>query len=71
MRMPIGARAVRLQAPDDTDREVALAGERMNGGRDSAGSDAGDLTKQSAAVEAVGAEPLGDGEHHLAVRHGR
>jgi hypothetical protein len=24
-----------------------------------------------AAVQTVGAEPLGDGEHHLAVRHGR
>jgi len=69
VRMPVGARAVRLQTGDDADRERALAGERANGGRDGAGSDAGDLAEQAAAIEAVRAQSLGDGEHHLPMRH--
>lgn len=69
--MPVRTGAVRLQARDDTHGEVALAGQRANGGRDGAGRDAGDLTEQSSAVETVGAEPLRDREHHLTVRHGR
>ena len=71
MRMPVGARAMRLQARDDAHRELALAGQRANGGRDGAGGDAGDLAEQAAAIETIGAQPLGDGEHHLPVRHGR
>jgi len=35
--MPVGARAVRLQARDDADREFALAGQRADGHRDGAG----------------------------------
>jgi len=53
-------------------REVALAGQRANGGGDSAGRDAGDLAEQATPVQTtVGAQTLGDGEHHLPVRHGR
>ena len=64
-------RAVRLETGDDADREVALAGQRANGGGDGAGGDAGDLAKQAAPIETVGAKPLGDGEDHLPVRDGR
>jgi hypothetical protein len=69
--MPVRPGAVRLQAGDDPHGEVALAGQRPDGGRDGAGGDAGDLAEQAAAVQTVGAEPLGDGEHHLPVRHRR
>ena len=56
MRMPVGARAMRLlQTGDDADGEVALAGQRANGGGDGPGGDAGDLAEQAAAVETVGA----------------
>jgi hypothetical protein len=71
LRMPIGARAMRLQTGHDPHREVALAGQRANGGGDSAGRDAGDLAEQATPVQTVGAQPLGDGEDHLPVRHGR
>ena len=71
MRMPIGARAMRLQTGDDAHRELALAGQRPNGGGDGAGGDAGALAKQAAPVQTVGAEPLRDGEYHLPARHGR
>ncbi|OBQ31858.1 MAG: hypothetical protein AN485_23020, partial [Anabaena sp. MDT14b] len=71
VRMPVRPGAVRLQARDDPHGEVALAGPCANGGGHGAGGDAGDLAEQAAAVQTVGAEPLGDGEHHLAVRHRR
>ena len=71
VRMPVRPGAVRLQAGDDPHGEVALAGQRANGGGDGAGGDAGDLAEQAAAVQTVGAEPLGDGEHDLPVRHRR
>jgi len=71
VRMPVRPGAVRLQARDDPHGEVALAGQCANGGGHGAGGDAGDLAEQAAAVQTVGAEPLGDGEHHLAVRHRR
>ena len=35
------------------------------------GGDAGDLSEQAAAIETVRAQPLGDREHHLPVRHQR
>jgi len=69
--MPVRPGAVRLQARDDPHGEVALAGQCAHGGGHGAGGDAGDLAEQAAAVQTVGAEPLGDGEHHLAVRHRR
>jgi len=69
MRMPVGARAVRRQAGHDANGELALARQRANGGRDRAGRDAGDLAEQATAVQTVGAEPLGDREHDLPVRH--
>ena len=47
VRMPVGARAVRLQAGDDAHRELALAGQRPDGRRDGVGGDAGDLTEQA------------------------
>jgi hypothetical protein len=62
---------MRLQTRHDAHREVALAGQRANGGRDGAGSDAGDLAEQAAAIQTVGAQPFGDGEHDLPVRHRR
>jgi len=43
VRLPVGPRAVRLQAGHDADREVALARQRPNGGGDGAGGGAGDL----------------------------
>ena len=36
-----------------------------------AGGDAGDLAEQATARETVRAQPLGDREHHVSVRHGR
>jgi len=69
--MPVRPGAVRLQARDDADGEVALARQRPDGGRDGAGSNAGDLAEQATPVQTVGARPLGDGEHDLPVRHRR
>ena len=63
--------SVRLQTGDDADRELALTRQRANGRGDGAGGDAGDLAEQTAAVETVGAQPRGDGQYHLPVRHGR
>jgi len=71
MRISVAARAMRLQTGDDAHRELALPRQRADGRRDGAGGDAGDLAEQAAAIETVGAQPLGDGEYHLAVRHGR
>ncbi len=59
VRMPVGARAMRLQTGDDADGEVTLAGERTDGRRDGAGGDAGDLAEEAPAVQAVRAQPLG------------
>ncbi len=71
VRMPVRAGAVRLQAGHDAHGEVALAGERANGGGHGAGGDTGDPAEQTAAVETADAQPLGDGEHDLPVRHRR
>ena len=62
---------MRLQARDDADGEFPLASQRANGGRDGAGGDAGDLAEQAPPVQTVRTQPLGDGEHHLPVRHRR
>ena len=67
VRMPVGPRAVRLQARDDARREIVLTGQRADRGCDRAGGDAGDLAKQAAAIETIGAEPLGDGETLLLI----
>ena len=69
--MPVRTRAVRLQAGHDAHRELTLAGQRANGGRDGAGGDAGDLAEQAATVETVGAQPRWDGEYQLPVRYRR
>ena len=44
-QVPVRAGAVRLQAGDDADGEVALARQRANGGGDGSGGDAGDLAE--------------------------
>ena len=54
MRMPIGARAMRLQTGDDADGGDAFTGQRANGGGDGRGGDAGDLAEQAAAAETAG-----------------
>ena len=54
MRIPVGPRAMRLQAGHDADREDALARQRPDGGRDGAGGDAGDLAEQAAPIETIG-----------------
>jgi hypothetical protein len=61
----------RLQARHDADGKIVLPRQRANGDGDGAGRHEGDLAEQAAPVETVGAEPLGDGEHHLSVRHRR
>ena len=71
MRMPVGARAMRLETRDDANGEVLFAGPRADGRRDGAGGDARDLPVQATTVQTVGAQPPGDGEHHLPVRYGR
>ena len=71
VRMPVRTPAMRLQAGDNAHGELALAGQRANGGGHRAGSDAGDLTEAAAAIETVRAQPLGNREHHLPVRHQR
>ncbi len=70
MRMPVGARAVRLQAGDGPHGEVALAGQRANGDGDGAGGDAGDFAEQAAAVPAINAEGIGK-SHDQQDRHGK
>jgi hypothetical protein len=59
-----------LETGDDADPEIGLP----RGGADVGGDDAGRqprrIAEEGPAVEAVGAEPLGDGEDHLAVRDG-
>ena len=69
--MPVGAGTVGLEAGDDPDGEVAFAGERAHGGAHRVGGDTGDIAEQAAAIPTVRAMPLGDGEHHLPVRHSR
>ena len=71
MRMPVRARAMRLQTRHDPDGKRARARQRADGGRDGAGRDAGDLAEQAAAIQAIGTQPLGDGEHDLPVRQRR
>ena len=70
MGMPVGQRAVGLETGDDPDPEVGLP----RGGADARGDDAGrqprEIAEEGPAVEAVGPEPLGDREDHLAVRDG-
>ena len=67
VRVPIGERAVCLEAGHDAHGEIRLAGERTDGGRDGVRTHAGDLAQQSAPIEAVRAEPLGESEHNLPV----
>ena len=43
--------------------------QRTVGGSDGAGGHAGNLIEEAAPIEAVGAQPLGDSELHLPVRH--
>ena len=62
---------MRLDARDDTDREVGLACERAQGDGHGPGGDAGQIAEERSAIEAPRAQALRDGEHHLAVRHVR
>jgi hypothetical protein len=71
VRMPSGARAVRLETGHDPHREVTLPGQRADRGGDRAGGDTGDLAEQASPIQAVRAKPLREGEDHLSVRHGR
>ena len=71
VRRPVGAGAMRWQTRDESHREVTLAGQRTDGGGHGVGGHAGDLAEQATPVQTVGAEPLGDGEHDLPVRHRR
>ncbi len=50
MRMPVGARAMGLQAGDDPDREMPLAGQGADGRRDGARRDPGDLAEQASPI---------------------
>ena len=72
VRMPVGARATRLETRDDADRELTLASPRTDGGGggDGAGGNASDLAEQATTVQAAGAQPLGSRAHDLPVRHG-
>ena len=69
-KLRVGQRALVLETGDDPDPEVGFP----RGGADERGDDAGrqarEIAEEGTAVEAVGAEPLGDGEDHLAVRDG-
>lgn len=67
--MPVGARPVRLDARHDADREVRFARERTHRGGHRSRSDSRHIAQQAAPVEAPRAEPLGDRQHHLPVRH--
>ncbi len=71
VRVPIRQRAVRLDARNDADREIGLARERAHGSCDGPSRNAREVAEECAAVQTPGAEPLRNGEHHLAVRHGR
>jgi len=62
---------VRLQTGDEAHREISLAGQGANGGRDRPGGDACNLAEQAATIQTKRAEPLRDGEYDLPVRHGR
>lgn len=68
--MPVGPRAVRLQARDNADRENPLAGQRADRGGDGPRRDASDLAEQATTVQAVRAQPLRDRQDNLPVRHG-
>ena len=70
VRMPVGARAVRLETGHDPHQEVALTGQRTDRGGDRERGDAGDLAEQASTIQAIRAEPLRDGEDDLPVRHG-
>lgn len=71
MRVPVGARAMRLPAGYKAHGEVARARQRADRGGEGASGHAGDLAKQAAAVPAIRTEPLGDGEDDLPVRDRR
>ncbi len=59
VRMPVGPRAMRLQTGNDANRELTLAGQRANRGRDGAGGDAGDLAEQATTVQTVARSRMG------------
>jgi len=71
-----GARQAAHRVPDRCDvREVEVLRKRRSGLRRVAApqivDDAGDLSEQTSAVQTIHSEALGNGEHHLPVRHGR
>ena len=69
MRMPVRAGTMGLDARHDADREPTLAGEGPHGGRHGPSGDARQVAQQRAPIETPRSQALGDGEHHLAVRH--
>ena len=54
VRMPVGARAMRLETRDDANGEVALTRQRANRGRDGAGGDEENLAEQATTAQTVG-----------------
>jgi hypothetical protein len=60
---------VGLEAGDEADPEVRLAGGDANDAGHGAGGDAGQVAEQGASRQAVGPESFGQGEDDLPVRH--
>ena len=58
-----------LPAGDDSGPEVRLAGGGADRGGYGAGGDPGEVAQQRPAIETIGLEPFGQGEHDLPVRH--
>jgi hypothetical protein len=58
MRVPVGQRAVGLEAGDDPDPEAGLAGGGPDGRGEGAGGDPGEVAQQRPPVEGVGPEPF-------------
>jgi hypothetical protein len=69
VRVPIRERPVGLDAAHDPHRERGLSGERANGRRHRARGDSREIAEERPPVETPRAEPLRDGEHHLAMWH--
>ena len=65
--MPVGQRAVGLEAGDDPNPEAGLAGDGADGRGDGAGGNPGKVAQQSPPVEAEGPEPFGEGKDDLAM----
>ncbi len=69
MGMPMGEGAVGLEAGDDPDRQIRLAGGGADRGGHGPRGYPSEIASQGSAVQTVGAEPFGDRQHHLPVGH--